>query len=134
MDNLIKIAENACKKDIPAKKPFPNFKRGDVIRIHLIIQEAVKKHLQRFEGTVIQIRGKTPASKTFTVRKVSLGVGVERIFPFDSPIIHHIELIRCAKVRRARLFFLRGKQGRATKLRENKKRMFAILDQNTQTK
>jgi large subunit ribosomal protein L19 len=100
-------------------KNYPDFRVGDVIRVHQRIKEEGqdKERIQVFEGIVIAIRGEGP-SKTFIVRKVSYGVGVEKIFPYYSPTIAKIELVRRFKVRRAKLYYLREKVGKDAKLKE----------------
>ena len=99
---------------------FPVFKSGDSITVSYKIVEGAKERIQDFKGDVIQVKG-SGAGKTFTVRKISNGVGVERIFPILSPNIDKIEVLRKGKVRRARLFYLRGKQGKAARIKELKK-------------
>lgn len=101
------------------KEPIPEFKPGDVIKVYHQIFEGDKTRIQTFQGTVIQIRG-TKESKTFTVRKISRGIGVERIFPMSSPLITKIELKQRSKVRRAKLYYLRTKKGVAGKLKEKR--------------
>ena len=92
-------------------------KSGDTVRVHVKIKEGDKERVQVFEGTVIgQHRGGLRAS--FTVRKVSAGQGVERIFPLHSPVIDHIDVLRTAKVRRAKLYFLRDLKGKAARMKE----------------
>jgi large subunit ribosomal protein L19 len=95
---------------------LPQFQPGDTVRVHVRIKEGDKERLQAFEGTVIA-RSRGPQA-SFTVRKVSFGHGVERIFPFNSKVIDKIEVLRSARVRRAKLFFLRGRKGKAARLRE----------------
>ena len=95
---------------------LPEFRPGDTIRVQVKIKEGDKERLQAFEGLVIAInRG---AQGTFTVRKMSFGQGVERIFPFNSRVIDKIEKIRSYKVRRAKLFYIRGLRGKAARLKE----------------
>ena len=94
----------------------PEFRPGDTIRVHVKIKEGDKERLQAFEGLVIAIN-KGPQG-TFTVRKMSFGQGVERIFPFNSKVIDKIEKIRSYKVRRAKLFYLRALRGKAARLKE----------------
>lgn len=101
------------------KEPFPPFKPGDVIKVYHKIYEGDKERIQTFQGTVLQIRG-SKESKTFTVRKISRGIGVEQIFPMNSPLITKIELKKSTKVRRAKLYFLRTKKGSAGKLKEQR--------------
>ncbi|MFN4319980.1 MAG: 50S ribosomal protein L19 [Aquificaceae bacterium] len=103
------------------KKQYANFKVGDTIRVHYKIVEGDKERIQPFEGVVIRIKG-SGAGKTFTVRRESYGVGIERTFPFYSPNIEKIEVVKYGKVRRARLYFLRKYKGKEAvgKIREIK--------------
>lgn len=99
----------------------PTMRPGDTVRVHVKVREGEKERIQVFEGLVIgQHRGGSRA--TFTVRKISFGQGVERIFPLHSPMIDKIELVRSAHVRRAKLYFLRKLRGRAARLREKRRR------------
>ena len=99
----------------------PNMRSGDTVRVHVKIREGEKERVQVFEGLVIgQHRG--GARATFTVRKVAFGQGVERIFPLHSPMIEKIEVVRSARVRRAKLYFLRKLRGKAARLRERRRR------------
>ncbi len=102
----------------PIENPveYPSFRSGDHIRVHVRVKEGDKERIQPFEGDVISIRG-SKESKTFIVRKISNGVGVERIFPFQSPKIAKIELLKEGKVRRAKLFYLRGLSGKAARIK-----------------
>jgi len=95
----------------------PEFRPGDTIRVHVKIREGDKERLQAFEGTVIA-RKNTGMGETITVRKVSFGHGVERIFPLHARVIDHIDMIRTGRVRRAKLYYLRGLKGKAARLRE----------------
>jgi large subunit ribosomal protein L19 len=98
----------------------PKVRTGDTVRVHVKVREGDKERIQIFEGLVIgQHRGGTRA--TFTVRKVSFSQGVERIFPAHSPIIDRIEVVRAAKVRRAKLYFLRELKGKAARMKEAKR-------------
>ena len=99
------------------RAPHPEFRPGDTIRVHVRIKEGDKERLQVFEGTVIA-KHNTGMSETITVRKVSFGQGVERIFPLSATIIDHIDVVRTGKVRRAKLYYLRGLKGKAARLRE----------------
>ncbi|MCX6215234.1 50S ribosomal protein L19 [Spirosoma sp.] len=117
MSELIKLveADNAQRRT-----ELPTFRAGDTVNVHVKIREGNKERIQVFTGTVIQRRNPSSAGETFTVRKVSNGVGVERIFPVLSPNIDKIEVVRLGKVRRARLFYLRGRQGKAARVKERK--------------
>ncbi|MCX5916626.1 MAG: 50S ribosomal protein L19 [Deltaproteobacteria bacterium] len=98
---------------------IPDFRAGDTVKVHVKIKEGEKERIQVFEGIVIRKRqGASRAS--FTVRKVSYGVGVERIFPTHSPAIDHIDVIQKGKVRRAKLYYLRGLKGKAARIREQR--------------
>jgi large subunit ribosomal protein L19 len=105
-----RLADKLKRTDLPAFVP------GDQVRVQVKIKEGDKERLQAFEGLVIAIN-KGPQG-TFTVRKMSFGQGVERIFPFNSRVIEKIELVRSYKVRRAKLFYLRGLRGKAARLKE----------------
>ena len=100
---------------------YPEFKAGDTVTVTYRIKEGDKDRLQNFRGVVIQICGATPYTRTFTVRKVSNGIGVERIFPFQSPFIENIELNKVGKVRRARIFYLRNLSGKKARIKEAKR-------------
>ena len=105
-----RLAEKLKRTDLPAFVP------GDQIRVQVRIKEGDKERLQAFEGLVIAVNNGPQG--TFTVRKMSFGQGVERIFPFNSKVIDKIEKIRSYKVRRAKLFYIRGLRGKAARLRE----------------
>ena len=104
---------------LAAEKDYPNFKSGDNVVVSYKIIEGAKERIQDFKGDVIQIKGHG-ATKTFTVRKMSNGVGVERIFPFYSPNIAEIKLLKKGKVRRARLYYLRDLVGKKARIKEKK--------------
>lgn len=97
-------------------KTFPKFSSGDTISVSVQVKEGEKTRIQVFKGVVLKIQGSGP-SRTFTVRKVSEGIGVERTFPFTSPIVDSIEVLAYGKTRRSRLFYLRGLRGRAAKVK-----------------
>lgn len=99
------------------KKDLPEFRAGDSVRVHVKIKEGDKERIQVFEGTVIRLRRGLNHS-TFTVRKISFGHGVERIFPLHSPVIEKIEVARAGRVRRAKLHYLRKLKGKAARIRE----------------
>ncbi|MCF1751390.1 50S ribosomal protein L19 [Mariniradius sediminis] len=115
MSELLKFVE-AEYNEVRAK--FPSFRAGDTINVHVKIVEGNKERIQQFQGTVIQRKNPSTNGETFTVRKISNGIGVERIFPLLSPSIDKIELLREGKVRRARLYYLRGRQGKSAKIKE----------------
>ena len=96
---------------------LPEFRIGDTIRVHVKIREGDKERLQAFEGTVI-CRNNTGMGETITVRKTSFGTGVERIFPLHATVIDHIDIVRTGRVRRAKLYYLRGLKGKSARLRE----------------
>jgi large subunit ribosomal protein L19 len=98
---------------------IPDFKPGDTVKVNFKIQEGDKERIQVFEGVVIRLRrGNTRG--TFTVRKVSYGIGVERIFPLQSPYIDKIEVVSKGRVRRSRLYYLRGRKGKAARIKEKR--------------
>jgi large subunit ribosomal protein L19 len=105
------------EKNLVANVEHPKFKAGDNISVHYKIKEGNKERIQIFRGDVIQEKG-TGVNKTFTVRKISNGVGVERIFPFFSPNIDKIELNKVGKVRRAKIFYVRDLKGKASRIKE----------------
>ena len=113
--DLVKFAEEALIE----KKEFPEFKAGDTVTVVYKIKEGNKEREQLFQGVVLQRKGHG-LTQTFTVRKISNGVGVERIFPIHSPNIDKIEVMRRGKVRRARLFYLRTKIGKAARIKERR--------------
>ena len=119
--DLIKVVEQAFTTGKAAT--YPEFKAGDTLTVTYRIKEGDKERLQKFKGVVIQISGATPFTKTFTIRKVSGGVGVERIFPYESPFIDSIELNKVGKVRRARIFYLRTLSGKKARIKEKKLNM-----------
>ncbi len=99
---------------------IPDFGPGDTVRVHARVIEGNRERVQVFEGVVIGRSGGSGARATFTVRKLSFGVGVERIFPLHSPIIQEIEVMRRGDVRRAKLYYLRGRIGKATRIKEKR--------------
>jgi large subunit ribosomal protein L19 len=98
-------------------RQVPEFRPGDTIRVHVKIKEGDKERLQAFEGTVIA-RNNAGLGETVTVRKISFGQGVERIFPLHAPVVDHIDVVRTGRVRRAKLYYLRELKGKAARLRE----------------
>jgi ribosomal protein L19 len=101
------------------RKDLPNFRPGDELKVHVRVVEGSKSRIQIFQGLVIARQG-SGVRETFTVRKISYGVGVERIFPVHAPVIEKIEVVRKGEVRRAKLFYLRDLRGKAAKIRERR--------------
>ena len=101
------------------RKDLPNFRPGDELKVHVRVIEGSKSRIQIFQGLVIARQG-SGVRETFTVRKISYGVGVERIFPVHAPVIEKIEVVRKGEVRRAKLFYLRDLRGKAAKIRERR--------------
>jgi large subunit ribosomal protein L19 len=114
--DIVKQVELELAKD----KKFPDFKAGDNISVHYKIIEGSKERIQVFRGDVLQVKG-SGATATFTVRKISNGVGVERIFPMQSPNIDLIEVHKHGRVRRARIFYLRELKGKAARIKEKRR-------------
>lgn len=114
-DQLIKEFEKEYNEALAS---LPDFQAGDAVIVAVKIKEGNKERIQNFQGTVIQRRNEGSNGETFTVRKVSNGIGIERIFPTASPNIDSIKVIRKGKVRRARLFYLRGRQGKSARIKE----------------
>lgn len=114
MDIVQQVGKDQLRTDLP------DFKVGDTVKVHYKIKEGSKERIQVFQGIVIQKRGSL-ISSTFTVRKISNGVGVERIFPSHSPNIEKIEVVRFGRVRRAKLFYLRNAKGKAARVKEKKR-------------
>lgn len=111
MNILQAITQEQLRKDIPSFRP------GDTLKVHVKVIEGTRERIQLFEGVVIKRRG-GGISETFTVRKISYGVGVERTFPINSPKIEKIEVARHGKVRRAKLYYLRELRGKAARIKE----------------
>lgn len=112
MDTIGGIDAAGLKKDVPEFRP------GDRVRVHVRVVEGDKSRIQVFEGDVVGRRSGNGLRATFTVRKISGGVGVERIFPLHSPIVEKIEVVRHGKVRRAKLYFLRERTGKRARIQE----------------
>ena len=110
MDALKIIAADSVKEQAP------QFSVGDTVRVSVNIREGDRERIQQFEGTVIARKG-SGVAETFTVRRTSYGVGVERVFPINSPFVEKVEVVRRGKVRRAKLFYLRGRTGKAAKVK-----------------
>jgi large subunit ribosomal protein L19 len=114
MDFIKEISEK-----LNEQAPLPDFAAGDTVTVHYKIKEGAKERIQQFQGVVIQRRG-SGTTATFTVRKISGGVGVERIFPAASPFIDKIDINKQGKVRRARIFYLRELKGKAARIKEKR--------------
>ncbi len=115
MERLAAVAREGLRTDMPAFEP------GDTVRVMVRVTEGEKERLQAFEGVVIARRG-GGVSENFTVRKVSAGIGVERIFPLHSPMLATVEVVRRGRVRRAKLYYLRRLSGKAARIREKRER------------
>ncbi|MEN6315238.1 MAG: 50S ribosomal protein L19 [Clostridiaceae bacterium] len=111
MDIIKSLEQEQLRTDLPV------LGIGDYVKVHLKVKEGTRERLQIFEGTVIAKKG-TGLKESFTVRRLSYGVGVERILPVHSPKIDHIDVVRKGKIRRAKLYFLRGRVGKASKIKE----------------
>lgn len=116
--DLINIVNQAFASEKAAS--FPEFKAGDTVEVTYRIKEGDKERLQKFRGVVIQLKGCSAATRTFTIRKVSNNIGVERIFPFNSPFIESIDVVKYGKVRRARIFYIRDLSGKKARIKERK--------------
>jgi len=112
--NVVEMIEAEAKK-----QDIPSFQSGDTVRVHVRVVEGEKERIQIFEGVVIARKGGS-CRETFTVRKISYSIGVERIFPLHSPMVEKIDVIRRGRVRRAKLYYLRGKTGRAARIPERR--------------
>ena len=115
MSDLIKLIES---ENDALRASLPVFGAGDTVNVHVKIKEGSKERIQQFQGTVMQRRNSGGNGETFTVRKIASGIAVERIFPLLSPNIDKIEVLRKGKVRRARLYYLRGRKGKTARIKE----------------
>ena len=115
MSELIKLIEQEYAEKRAA---IPQFKAGDSVNVHVKIREGNKERVQQFQGTVIQRRNANTNGETFTVRKISNGVGVERVFPYNTPKIAKIDVLKQGKVRRAKLYYLRELSGKAARIKD----------------
>jgi len=113
MEQIAQLEREMVRLDLP------DFNPGDTVRVHVKIKEGEKERIQAFQGVVISKRGGT-ANSTFTVRKVSYGVGVERIFPTNSPIIDRVEVVSLGRVRRSKIYYLRKLRGKAARIKERR--------------
>ena len=114
MSNVIADLGNASKRD-----DLPEFRAGDTVNVHVKVVEGTRSRVQQFQGVVIRVQG-SGIGRSFTVRKVSFGVGVERTFPLNSPIFEQIEVVTRGDVRRAKLYYLRNLRGKKAKIKERR--------------
>ncbi|MDX6302387.1 MAG: large subunit ribosomal protein [Nocardioidaceae bacterium] len=114
MTNVIDTLAAATRRD-----DIPEFRAGDTLKVHVKVVEGNRSRLQVFQGVCIRVQG-SGVGRTFTVRKVSFGVGVERTFPLHTPIIDHVEVVTRGDVRRAKLYYLRNLRGKAAKIKEKR--------------
>jgi large subunit ribosomal protein L19 len=114
MSNVISELGNAIKRD-----DVPDFRAGDTVNVHVKVVEGTRSRVQQFQGVVIRVQG-SGVGRTFTVRKVSFGVGVERTFPLHSPIFEKVDVVTRGDVRRAKLYYLRNLRGKAAKIKERR--------------
>ena len=114
MNNVIAELGAQVKRD-----DIPDFRAGDTVNVHVKVVEGNRSRIQQFQGVVIRVQG-SGVGRTFTVRKVSFGVGVERTFPLHSPSVAGIEVVRRGRVRRAKLYYLRNLRGKAAKIKERR--------------
>ena len=115
--NLIQQIEKAEMAAIASKRDIPEFEAGDTVRVHVRVTEGTRTRLQAYEGVVIARKG-GGLQESFTVRKISYGEGVERVFPLFSPMVEKVEVVRRGKVRRAKLYYLRGRMGKSARIVE----------------
>ncbi|MFW5659477.1 MAG: 50S ribosomal protein L19 [Bacteroidota bacterium] len=115
MKELIDLVQAEYRKDA---NDIPDFSAGDTVNLHILIREGEKERIQQFKGVVIQRKGKD-ATATITVRKISGGIGVERIIPLHSPNLAKIEVVRRGRVRRSRIYYMRERQGKSARIKEN---------------
>ncbi|MGB5162203.1 MAG: 50S ribosomal protein L19 [Thermoanaerobaculia bacterium] len=113
MNTLQEVEKEYLRSDLP------EFRAGDTLRVHVKVSEGDKQRIQLFQGVVIARRG-TGTGESFTVRKMSGGIGVERVFPIHSPVLDKIEVVRRGRVRRAKLYYLRGLRGKAARIEERR--------------
>ena len=115
--NMMQEIERAEIAAVSAKRELPTFEPGDTVRVHVRVTEGTRTRLQAYEGVVIARSG-GGINESFTVRKISYGEGVERVFPLYSPMVEKVEVVRRGKVRRAKLYFLRGRRGKSARITE----------------
>ena len=127
--NFVQQIEQAEIATLTAKRELPEFNAGDTVRVHVRVTEGTRTRLQAYEGVVIGRKG-GGLNQSFTVRKISYGEGVERVFPVYSPIVEKVEVVRRGKVRRAKLYYLRGLRGKSARIFEASNVRAKRLDQD----
>ena len=127
--NFVQQIEQAEIATLTAKRELPAFEAGDTVRVHVRVTEGNRTRLQAYEGVVIGLKG-GGLNQSFTVRKISYGEGVERVFPLYSPIVEKVEIVRRGKVRRAKLYYLRGLRGKSARITEASNVRAKRLDQD----
>lgn len=127
--NIVEQLEQEQIEKLTAERPVPDFRPGDTVRVHVKVVEGTRERVQAFEGICIARKG-GGINASFTVRKISYGEGVERIFPLYSPRIERIELVRQGVVRRAKLYYLRELRGKKARIRERRDDRYAEKDGN----
>ena len=127
--NFVQQIEQAEIATLTAKRELPAFEAGDTVRVHVRVTEGNRTRLQAYEGVVIALKG-GGLNQSFTVRKISYGEGVERVFPVYSPIVEKVEVVRRGKVRRAKLYYLRGLRGKSARIFEASNVRAKRLDQD----
>lgn len=128
--NIIEQLEHEQAETVDAKRPIPEFGPGDTIIVNVRVVEGTRERIQAFEGVCIGRKG-SGFNESFTVRKVSYGEGVERVFPIYSPLIDSIKLVRRGKVRRAKLYYLRGRRGKSARIAERQDSRRTTAGNNT---
>ena len=116
--NVIEQLEAEQRAELAAKRPIPDFKPGDILKVNVFVREGERVRTQAYEGVCIARSGGETLNGGFTVRKISYGEGVERVFPLYSPSIKGIEVVRRGKVRRAKLYYLRDRRGKSARIAE----------------
>lgn len=120
--NLLQTIEHEEASALEAQRAVPEFQPGDTLRVGVRVVEGEKTRVQAFEGVCIARSGGKDLNASFTVRKISFGEGVERVFPLHAPVIDYIKVVRRGDVRRAKLYYLRGRTGKAARIKERKTR------------
>jgi large subunit ribosomal protein L19 len=125
--NIIKVIEKEQADLVAAQRPIPEFAPGDTVKVNVKVTEGTRSRVQAYEGVCIARAG-GGLNENFTVRKISYGEGVERVFPVYSPVIDSIEVVRRGKVRRAKLYYLRGRRGKSARIAEKQDRRLRVAE------